>query len=478
MAKLAGSIKAWASNPVHLVGDFPGDDTKVDGGDGVINAGFIPGDVFAPTAEETNHEFGRWTSVLQWVQDGTSASVAVAGIVERSATGQINAERLIILNTQGQSGIDATGDNGETGVVGRSTRTGVHGIGSGAFPAVLGASSANGAGVQGTSTSGYGGRFTGGSAQAGVRTDGSAAGSPGLEANGTNGEPDIFLTPAANFGIDIQCGASALGGIRILSNGQLGLYISQDDPNYGAAEFYGDTAQASGVPVLYSRAFGAGDAMQLVTSSSTGFALRLSVKTAAPTVGAIFCAGQAARPSDITRGQFTYLSVEKQWAHSEIGDFGNDPGGGWRGFLSTVGGSALGFGSAPGLVIAVVADAWIDSVLCVAAGGDAPKVAGRQVMIRISMMARTNTASASARLNLQLLDMTAGGGEVWVAKDGSGIHLPDLGPAPLMGFTPIMIEVPITVPLAGDRIWKLRYATDLNSVAIKNVVVAFGPGMR
>lgn len=474
MAKLAGSIKAWASNPVHLVGDYPGDDTKVDGGDGVINAGLIPGDVFAPTAEETNNEFNRWTSVLQWVQDGTSASVAEAGIVERSATGQINAERLIILNTQGQSGIDATGNNGETGVVGRSTRTGVHGLGSGVFPAVLGACSSSGAGVQGTSTSGYGGRFTGGGAIAGVRADGGATGA-GLEANGNGGAPDIFLTPADNYGVDIQCGAGALGGIRVLSNGQIGLYIIQDDPNFEAATLFGDSAAASGVATLYSRAFGTGDALQVIASSSNGYCVRMTPKSAAPTRGSIFNSGQAARPTDVTDGQLTRLSGENQWAMSSFVDFDD---GGWRGFLTTIGGSALGYSAPVGQQASGAVNAWIDSALCSAGGGNKCKVGGRQVLMRISCSARSNTANALSRLSLQLVDLGAGGGVVWTRSGLNGWSLPNPGAvAPLGEWVSIYTEVAVTVPSAGDRSWRLQFATSLNSLVIRDAVVAFGPGM-
>lgn len=476
MAKLAGSIKAWASNPVHLVGDYPGDDTKVDGGDGVINAGLIPGDVFAPTAEETNYEFGRWTSVLQWVQDGTSASVATAGIVERSATGQINAERLIILNTQGQSGIDSTGNNGEYGVIGRSTRTGVQGIAtSGAFPALLGTHQGTGPGVQGTSVGGYGGRFTGGAAQAGVRTDGSGAGSPGLEANGTGGQPDILLTPADNYGVDIQCGAGALGGIRVLSNGQIGLYIIQDDPNYEAATLFGDSAAATGVGTLYTRAFGSGDALQTIANTSNGYCIRMTPKSAAPQRGSIFNAGQAARPTDVTDGQLTRLSVENQWAMSSFIDFDD---GGWRGFLTTIGGSALGYSPPQGQQASGALNAWIDSALCSASGGNKCKVGGRAVMMRISCSARSNTANALSRLSLQLVDLGPGGGVVWTRSGLNGWSLPNPGAvAPLGEWVSIYAEIAVTVPSAGDRNWRLQFATSLNALVIRDACVAFGPGM-
>jgi hypothetical protein len=468
MAKHVGAIKQWASNAVHLVGDFPGDDTKVDGGIGVIAAGFIPGDVFAPTAEETNHEFADWTEVLQWVQDGTSAGVDVAGIVERASDGQVNAERLVVINTQGQSGIDATGDGGSTGVVGRSSRTGVHGLATaGLFPAMLGEHDGNGAGVQGTSVGGYGGRFTGGGAQAGVRADGSAAGSPGLEPNGTGGYPDIYLVPSGNFGLEIVAGAASLGGITIGADATYAFIATQADPSWPVMSLTGAAAAASLVPTLEIAAAGAGLAASLANLSGTGHALRVRAKSAAPTVGAVLFGAQA-RPSSTAAGQMTYLA-EGQFGHSSPGD-------GWVGFLATAGGKAQGKMSWPGLMVSAAIDAWVDTPILTVTGNDAPKVAG-QVMMRVSMMARTNTSNAPARLALQLLDMTAGGGVLWVRAGGNGIFLPDLGVAPLVGWTPISIEIPITVPLAGARTWKLQFATAQNSLVIKDLLVAFGPGM-
>lgn len=475
MAKLSGNINPWASNADHVVGAYPGDPTKVSGGAGVIAAGFIPGDVYAPTAEETNFEFNRWTSVLQWVQDGTSDGVNYASVVERASDGQINATRLVVVNAAGASGVDATGDGGSTGVIGRSTRTGVQGLSSsGLFPAVQGIHSGGGPGVQGSSSTGYGGRFTGGGTLAGVRADGGTAGA-GLEANGTGGEPDIFLTPAGNFGIDLQCGASALGGIRILANGQQGLYVSQDDPGYEAGYFLGDSAQTSAIPTLYARAFNAGDAVHAVASTSTGYCLRMTPKSAAPTRGSIFNSGQAARPTDVTDGQLTRLSGENQWAMSSFIDFDD---GGWRGFLTTIGGSALGYSEPVGQQSANVINAWIDSALCSASGGNRCKVAGRRVMMRISCSARSNTANAAARLSLQLVDLGAGGGTVWTRSGLNGWTLPNPGAvAPLSEWVSIYAEIAVTVPSAGDRTWRLQFATSLNSLVIRDACVAFGPGM-
>lgn len=489
MAKLSGSIKAWASNPVHLVGDYPGDDTKVDGGDGVIHAGFIPGDVFAPTAEETNFEMNRWTSVLQWVQDGGSTGSATAQIMEKDSNGVSRAQRYISVNTAGidLSGADFTGNGVGEGVIGRSTRTGVKGIAdaSGANPAVWGVHGGAGDGVRGDSSTGRGGYFLGGGTGVGVRGDGGAGGAAGATFNGTGGEPDIFLAPSGNYGIDIQNGGTALGGIRILANGQLGLLIQQDNANFEAALFYGDGAAVAGLATVEARAFGTGDALHGYTASGNGYAARFTPKAAAAVRGAAFFAGQSARPSNTESGQITYLGTEGHFAVSSFEDFGEPgPGVGWRGLWSSTGGYALGHVTLRSATTNGAVQVEVGSMTSNA--GDSPKFAGRTIRLRLMINARMTAAVDSGTLNVKVRDETASldiftrtgagaGATAGYFVAGASARVADTGVAQnAWPAACIAVTFTVTIPLSGTRNWKFYISTPgVSNIAVRDASLEY-----
>lgn len=474
MAKLAGSIKPWASAANHVVGDYPGEPTKVDGGLGVIAAGFIPGDVFAPTAEETNFELNRYSLVLQWVQDGTNANDATAHIVETNSSGDISVRRgLFTTNLNASSAVDATASgtalaaitaNSETnGVVVLSTGGSAHYCFSGT---ALGGNAGGHRGVG--AGSGRGGYFTGGATAAAALQADATGTSPGFIANGAGGEPDIFLTPTDNFGFDIQCGSGSLGN-RILANGQPGLQITQDDPDGTALLVSGDGAATSGTPTFESRAFGAGNAARLQASSGTGYCLSLVPKTAAPSKGAIQFGGQNARPTTVDSGQIAFLQNEGagHFAVSCFADFGQPgPGVGWRGVWTTTGGMALARGYVSGPAWFGLAGTYEVMVTMTAAAGNAPKLAGRKGIFRLSFSPRVYDTAALQRINVRVRDVGGGdpnnpltpGTDIFLRQGAggagtAGIYLPVLGTA---GYRePISLMFSATIPAAGDRAWNL-----------------------
>ena len=284
--KYGGAVTIWASNLNHVIGDYPGEATKVVGGAGVIAAGFIPGDIYAPTAEETNNELNYYSKILAWVQEGSAANGSNTHIVETNATGDISVRQGNFF-TDGVflSAVVAEATGGGSGVYGRSNSNGVTGeaVFGGSGYGVRGFASSNSGGVRGQGSGvGYGGYFTAGSSGVGVRAEGGGSGGAGLEAVGDGGEPDIFLQPFENWGIDISCFASAFGGIRVLANGQLGVSVTQNDPDFPAAGFFGDGAASSGQETLEVRAFGQGDAIAGYATTGSGWALHLYPKTAAP----------------------------------------------------------------------------------------------------------------------------------------------------------------------------------------------------
>ena len=474
MAKLAGSIKPWGSNLNHVVGDYPGEPVKVDGGNGVIAAGFIPGDVYAPTAEETNFEFNRWTSVLQWVQDGTSANDQTAHVVETNSGGDISVQRgLFTTGIAASTAVNATATGSALAAI-----TGTHSSGNG--HGVLGVVStglagtycffgqaANGGDAGGIRTiaqgQGRGAYFTGGAnALAAMQADATGT-SPGGIFNGAGGEPDLLLTPSDNYGIDIQCGSGAIGGMRILANGQVGLLVQQDNPNFGAVVLFGDGLAASGVATLASTALSAGDAAHFTASTGTGWSLVLTPKAAAPSKGAIFVDAQNARPSAVTSGQFTYLS-EGHWAHSQFDDFGMPgPGAGWRGVWSSIGGFALARGFVSGVAFFGLGGTYEIMVTAKGEGGNMPKIGGRKGMFKLSFSPRIYDTAGIQRINVKVRDVTAGA-DIFVRQGAgtggtAGIYFPPLTSG---GYRePVSLFFSATIPAAGAREWNLQLqATD------------------
>ena len=470
MAKLSGSIKQWGSNANHAVGDYPGDPVKVDGGNGVINAGFIPGDIYAPTAEETNFEFNRWTAVLQWVQDGTATAAISAHLVETDSNGDINTRRVIsTTNGAGLPAVFGTAEDG-VGVQGWGTTHGVRGksvFGGSGYGGYFEAES-NSGGVRGLgSGTGVGGYYTGGhTATAGVRGDGGATSGAGGIFNGTGGLPDIELSPAGNYGIDIACGASAFGGIRILCNGQEGIFIQQDDPDFACAVLYGDSAATLGVPTLESRAFGGGSAARFYAITGTGHALVLTPKVAAPARGALLFNGQTSRPSDLTSGQITYQSVEDQIIVSCFGDAGEPgPGAGWRGLWTSIGGFALGYKTKGGYTAIGAAQELVLTLVCQA--GNAPKLGGRSIRMRLVMSPSITPSNTAATMNFRVRDATAATDKFTRSGTGTGASAGIyLDPQPAVGWRPShSVTFDITVPSAGDRTWQV-YAWVIGAVTM------------
>lgn len=460
--KYPGAVTIWASNANHVIGDYPGEPTKVVPGAGIVAAGFIPGDIYAPTAEETNSEMNYWTQILDWVQGGSSANGVDTHIVETNATGDISVRRgLFFTDGAFLSAVVAEATGGGSGVYGKSNSNGVTGesVFGGSGYGVRGFASSNSSGVRGQGSGlGYGGYFTAGSSGVGVRAEG---GGVGLEAVGDDGDPDILLQPFENWGIDISNFATAQGGIRVLANGQLGISVSQNDPDFPACAFFGDGAASSDQETLEVRAFGSGDAIAGYATTGQGWSLRLYPKTAAPSVGAIRVSVQSARPNVTTNGQLANLNEGPgHWAESCFADaIDPGPGAGWRGFHSSIGGGALARGFVSGIAYFGLVGTY--EIMCTANAfaGNAPKIGGRKGIFRLSLSAKVNDDTLQ-RLNIKVRDMTsntdifvrqgAGGGST------AGVYLAPLG---TVGFRPpITLFFEATIPAAGDRTWTLQAA--------------------
>lgn len=457
--KPAGTVEIWASNLNHLFGDYPGNPTKVNPGAGVVAAGLIPGDPAPPTAEETNHEFNRWTLFLEWLAGGSAAAGINTHVVETNSFGDINVRRGTF-TTDGAflPAVSGSASGGGAGVYGESTQHGVRGkslFGGSGYGGYFEAESNSGGARTIGSGSGHGLFTTGGTTGWGILSNGGSNGVGG-EFNGFGGNEDIRLTPALNYGIDIQCAASALGGIRILCNGQAGLAITQDDPDFPCAIMYGDSAATLGQQALEVRAFGGGTAARLFASSGTGYPLVLTPKSAAPARGALQMGGQTARPTVLDGGQFSYNATEDQILVSQFNDFGQPgPGVGWRGLWHTTGGFALAYKTLV-TYYTISAEEKVLTMTCTA--GNAPKLAGRRIRMRMNIagisVSPTNTA---ATLNFRVYDATASQNKLVRTGSGTGAGAGVyLAPTPATGWRPgIAVTFDIDVPAAGSRTWEI-----------------------
>jgi len=200
----------WATNLVHLVGDYPGSATKVSPGAGVVAAGLIPGDVFAPTAEELNHTWNLWTQYLIWVSDGTSSPISDPSIVERDSNGVVYAQQFegypdAATDLYGVRGRAFGNNAGVLGQSGASSHAGVRGENTGLGPGGRFDAGGNSDGSWNYgSGSGAGARGFGGNTGPGVRGLGGSGGGPGARFAGQNA--------AAGVGAQGVQTASTVGG--------------------------------------------------------------------------------------------------------------------------------------------------------------------------------------------------------------------------------------------------------------------------
>lgn len=490
--KVVGAVREWASNASFSVGDFVGSATKVDGGDGVIAEGFVPGDVFAPTAEETNGEFNQWTRVLQWVQDGTPDGVAEATLVERNADGEAFAQRFVAEVTGGAVGhaVEGKAAGAYAGVYGESPGShGVYGVAATGSTGYGGRFEGQGLGASGVygqgTTTGRGGYFVGGHTAEGLRADGGVGGGSGGIFIGTEGQPDIKLTPSGgSMGIEIICAADALAGMMIFANGQYALLVAQDDPNEPAFRAAGAVAAAADVPAAEVVAYGDGDGLHIIgdTLETTGHLLVLRPKPASPTKGAMRITSQSARPTNIEGGQLTYLGGEGQFAVSAFEDFGQPgPGAGWRGLWSSIGGFAMAYAvNSTGLSIAAVnVGNWYTAATIEAVAGNAPKIGGRTVLMRITLTPKAGTANTATTMGVRLIDETADPNTPIFQRAGvgsgasAGIFVGLAGAT--TGWAPAhSLVIPVTVPAAGPRTWRFQVATNgPGSLQVRDIAVDF-----
>jgi hypothetical protein len=481
--------RVWASSALYTNGPFIGDVMKVDPGAGIAAAGHRPGANSPTAAEHENYQQNQLTKwVADWLYLGTSGPLATAHLQETDATGRA-----------GILGVDITDPNDETALNVTSANTLAPGslftctTGATAVQAAIGNST--GVGFAAPIGSGAGAGFV-------SRMTGSAFGAFGVDVSADN----------ATSGYGIKTAHAGTGyALEAVSTGPLpAVNITTSTTSTTAAFITGGSTRA----LLATSATTAGtDAIHgaLNAANTTGKAIRAYMAAAATSASrGFYClatgSGVAAEFSaplnnalivtgDATSPQYAPLVITEQNARPVIATTAGSiavvrssfgvaaqtmescpEDNNWRGHLSTVGGSALG--------VAYTASAtrnsagtWGSLLSIYATGGDCPKTAGRQILMRISMSARQGVAATALILNLRLLDITAGGGVVWTRSGtgsgaGAGWTFPTLATADW--HPPIMITVPITVPGDGDYQWNLEFGhATAGGVSLRDISVDF-----
>jgi len=483
----------WDSAGIYATGPFIGSISKVDPGIGIAGEGHRPGSLYPTAAEHENfQQFQLTTWVRTWLALGSSAGAADAHILETNSVGRFAAVGATFVDAVDETVLDITGANTLAPAVlvtsgATCYQADPSGTGTGYSVGVASAAT-------GYSCTMVAGGFT--SVGVNVSADGGTSGVAINVAHAGSGAGVKSTATGTGLALDVIGSALALYGGRFVGGGLTSLIAEGVGTALGAIILSSATAGASalnallanntGNALLVNTPGGSTTAARGILSSVSGsaaaaelvapnyYAAILTGDTTSPQYGPLFITQSNARPVVTTSGQIARVRSNFGVASQLMEACAEDAG--WRGFLSTPGGSAL--------AVAYTASAtrnsagtWGSLLSIYATGGDAPKTAGRQVLMRISMSARQGVAATALILNLRLLDITAGGGVVWTRSGtgsgaGAGWTFPTLATADW--HPPIMITVPITVPADGDYQWNLEFGhATAGGVSLRDISVDF-----
>ena len=144
-------------------------------------------------------------------------------------------------------------------------------------------------------------------------------------------------------------------------------------------------------------------------SATGGYALIVSGDTTAPAFGEIHFTGQNADPTDVVDGSMQWNTTERQFKVSDATDIA------WRGVWTSLGGFTHGHETTV-TQSAIGNPVWNVAATAVCDGSNAPKVSGRQVILRFACEVRNNAAGVQNTLNVRLKS----NGSVIVTRAGTG----------------------------------------------------------
>ena len=493
--------RLWAINGVYATGPFIGAVSVSDPGNGIAGEGHRPGASFPTAAEHENFQQQQLTTwVSTWLYLGSSAGAADAHIVETNTAGRATVHGANVTNTGNETALLVSSVDPLLPTASFANTAGA---------TIVTAQMGNAAGVGFSAPVGTG-AGTGFSAT----LIGTASGGRGIVAS-------LIGALFGTYGIEVTADAASVGGgirsthagggyaMEAVSTGILPAFVASALASSPSAVWI--SGGSTSALFVNSGTGAAADAVVATTSNATGYAFRASVSGAAtatargyyasvggsaiaaefvslanhalivtgditsPVFGALKITECNARPTNSAAGQLAVVRSAMGVAAQLMESCPED--GGWRGYLSTAGGSALSqVYDAPGTT-ANAFGTWYTATPFAAINGNAPKAAGK-VLVRINLSARSNIEAKDATLGLRIRDMTAPGAPtVWSrfgigSGDEAGWRL--IGTTPTCWTAPMSIMVPITVPAAGGRLWLLEFQTaGPAGIAIRDVSVDF-----
>lgn len=463
--------RAWATNAVYTTGPFAGSPGKVDPGIGVAAEGHRPGAANPTTAEHENYQQRQITAwINDWVALGSFTGAANAHPVETNSAGRSAMVGLTLVDGVDETVLDITGANTlAPAVLVTSDATcyqadlGAAGIG---FSAPVDTSTGTGFLSNMTRALGVGVNVT---ADADTTGDAvvveHAGGGVGVRvtATGTGSAMEVLGSGLANFGAVFTGGLLAslyAGGV----GNAFGL-IAQSSTTAGAGAVAVQLSNNTGTGVSINTPAGSTTAARglhaIVSGDATaaeldargdGYPLILR-SGASPAVGQVKFLGMNVDPVDTVAGQIAYNGNENLLKIAE-------PAEPYRAFHASVGGFTYGIDIRDSLV--PVHAVWAVLATKDITGGDAPRVAGRSVTIRVSFSARS-VSGLVAYVSYRVLDNGPPfGGDPPITvfeRDGVGTgataaHV--LAVATNEWQSCVTITVPYVIPAAGDRNFTLE----------------------
>ena len=412
----------WASNALYTTGPFIGSSSKVVPPAGIAAEGHRPGAAFPTPAEYENDQQNKITALCQWVFAGSSTGAADAHIVEVDADGEGQVERWRVVPANAHSyalyvqappgagfAIQASGASalGDPTVYTETTGPGaaLEAFSAAAGTAIVVNHSGTSDGVVVNQPGGAGDCVTincagtgaalivnGGPSMPAAAITGGAAQAAVSAVSGTNAAAAVGA-----LGVGTALGLDASGGSGSpAATGARGSAVHAD-----AAGLYGRSAAAASNTGTGVTAEGRGSGAGLRAIAAAFHAAIFQGDTTAPMWAALRLIGANARPTQATAGSIDYSTTEDQLV------IGNGLDNAYRAAWTTTGGKATAYTASEFGAQNVAQTSgqvnWVVAASCSATDGNAPKVAGRDAVLRFRCTARTMTPGSATWVGVRLL---------------------------------------------------------------------------
>lgn len=440
----------WASNALYTTGPFIGSSSKVVPAPAVAAEGHRPGAAFPTPAEYENSQQNRVTALCQWVFAGSYSGGADAHIVEVDATGEGQVERWRVVPANPNSyalfvqappgagfAIQATGASalGDPTIYTETTGPGaaLEAFSAGAGTAIVVNHSGTSDGIVVNQPGGAGDCVTitcAGSGTALLITGGPSM--PAASITGGAAQPAVSTVSGNNasmainaIGVGTALGVESLGG----SGSAAATGIRGSAVHVDAVGVYGRSAAAASNTGAGVTAEGRGDGVGLRAIAAAFHAAIFQGDTTAPAWSAIRLIGANARPTQAPSGSLDYSTAEEQLV------VGNGLDNAYRAVWTTTGGKATAVTASENGAQNVAQTAgtinWVTAATCSATDGNAPKVSGRDAVLRFSCTVRNVASGGPNTVSVRLLQngvAIPGSTRSGVgSSDTSGFYMPDTG---------------------------------------------------